>query len=178
MDRRRFLTTAAAAALVGFGAPRARADAPAAGAVSERLAAALDSGEYVYVSPIRSDGAKSRCHKEVWFAWLDGSVVLTTAHDAWKSRAVDRGLDRARIWVGDVGRGPSLDALAGLPRFEARVEKVKDPALVERMLAAYERKYPREIGRWRDRMREGNRDGSRVLLRYRPTPAAGAGRQG
>ena len=40
--------------------------------------------------------------------------------------------------------------------------------LLERLLSGYERKYPEEIASWRERMRGGYRDGSRVLLRYTP----------
>ena len=48
---------------------------------------------------------------------------------------------------------------------------------IDRLLADYEKKYPAEIGNWRDRMRAGQRDGSRVLIRYVPeAPTAdGAG---
>ena len=47
---------------------------------------------------------------------------------------------------------------------------IEDAAMIERLLAAYELKYPDEIDSWRDRMRSGFADGSRVLLRYRPRP--------
>jgi hypothetical protein len=99
-------------------------------------------------------------------------VVVTVARDGWKARAVARGLDRARIWVGDHGRwkrlGIESDAFRGAPHFDARAERVQDPALLERLLSAYDRKYPQEIARWRERMRQGYRDGSRALLRYTP----------
>jgi hypothetical protein len=144
--------------------------------LAPELAAALESSPYVYVSPLRSDGSESTCHGEVWFAWLDGAVVLTTASTAWKARAVARDLDRARIWVGDHGRWKAMvgrnEAFRAAPSFVARASVVKDAALVERMLASYEKKYPAEIGRWRDRMRAGNADGTRVLIRYTPEPAA------
>lgn len=133
---------------------------------------ALASSPFVYVSPLRSDGSESRCHAEVWYAWLDGAVVLITARDRWKARAVARGLDGARIWVGDYGRWKRLiganESFRKGPSFVARAEFVRDAALLDRMLAVYEQKYPEEIGDWRDRMRSGYADGSRVLIRYRP----------
>jgi hypothetical protein len=141
-----------------------------------KLAKALEQSPYVYVSPLRKDGSESSCHGEVWYAWLDGAVVLTSASSSWKARAVARGLTGARVWVGDHGRWKQLglrnEAFREAPRFDARAEVVKDAALVERMLAEYDRKYPDEIGKWRERMRTGNADGSRVLLRYVPEPAA------
>ena len=54
------------------------------------------------------------------------------------------------------------------PSFEARAEAVKDDALLERLLAIYAKKYPDEIDKWRDRMRRGYTDGTRVLIRYTP----------
>ena len=43
-----------------------------------------------------------------------------------------------------------------------------DEALLERLLALYEKKYPREIASWRDKMRDGYTSGERLLLRYTP----------
>ena len=42
---------------------------------------------------------------------------------------------------------------------------------LDRLLAAYETKYPAEIADWRDKMRSGYADGTRTLVRY--TPASG-----
>jgi len=86
---------------------------------------------------------------------------VNTSRDRWKARSIRRGGDRARIWVGDFGRwkgalGKNEDFRQG-PSFDAR----------DRLLAQYEKKYPAEIGKWRDRMRDGFSDGSRVLIRYR-----------
>jgi hypothetical protein len=133
---------------------------------------ALASSLFVYVSPLRSDASESRCHAEVWYGWIDGAVVLITGRDRWKARAVARGLDRARIWVGDYGRWKRLigkdEGFRKGPSFVARAEFVRDAALLDRLLAIYEKKYPEEIGDWRVPMRSGFADGSRVLIRYRP----------
>ncbi len=161
ITRRAFLGGSAAALL-----------APAALARSVELEAALGKSKLVYVSPLLADGSESTCHGEVWFAWIDGSVVLITGKDRWKSRAVDKGLDGARIWVGDYGPWKKLlggtETFRQAPSFDARAATVKDPALLERLLASYDEKYPAEIGKWRDRFIEGYADGSRVLIRYTP----------
>jgi hypothetical protein len=143
----------------------------------ESLTTALEESGFVYVSPLRADGAESTCHGEVWYAWLDGAVVLNTRPQTWKARALARGLDRARIWVGDHGRwknalGMRNEAFRKAPHFEARAEISRDAALLERLLAAYEKKYPEEIADWRDKMRQGFHDGSRVLIRYVPDESA------
>ena len=172
MDRRRFLarSLAAFAGLAGVGSslltPRRVAAAPA---LSKEL---LEKSPFVYVSPLRSDGNESTCHAEVWYAWLDDAVVLIVSSDRWKARAIDRGLSKTRIWVGNHGRWKGLvsnnEEFRKAPSFVARGERVKDAKLLDRLLASYETKYPAEIGSWRDRMRNGYADGSRVLIRYRP----------
>ncbi len=146
--------------------------APAVLARAAELETALGESGFVYVSPLRSNGSESACHAEVWFAWLDSSVVLITGSERWKARALVRGLDRARIWVGDHGRWKRLvgrnEEFRKAKSFEARAEAVKDDALLDRLLARFEEKYPDEIGSWRDKMRSGYLDGSRVLIRYAP----------
>jgi hypothetical protein len=81
--------------------------------------------------------------------------------------------------VGDHGRWKQWigrnEAFRSAPQLETRAAISRDEALLDRLLALYERKYPEEIGSWRDRMRAGFRDGSRVLIRYRPEESA-AGR--
>lgn len=170
IDRRGFLALAAGTLL--WPAAHARAADAVAGASDARLASALDKSDFVYVSPLRSDGAESTCHGELWFAHLDGAVVVLTAATSWKARALAKGLHRARIWVGNYGRWKHVlshnEAFRSGPHFEARAETVKDDTLLERLLASYGEKYPKEISHWRDRMRAGYYDGSRVLVRYVP----------
>jgi hypothetical protein len=134
----------------------------------------LESSPFVYISPIKNDGKESTCHAEVWFAWLDDSVIITVAADRWKARALGRGLDKARIWVGAHGRwkarlGGRNEAFRDAPNFFAHAEQVKDEATIDRLLEVYGRKYPGEIDKWRDAMRSGNADGSRIMIRYRPS---------
>ncbi len=132
-----------------------------------QLADALQSSRYVYVSPLKKDGQESRCHAEVWYAWLDGEVVMTVSSKGWKARSIGAGLERARIWVGDFGTAKSPAFREG-PSFSARAKKLQDTALLDRLLGEYQHKYPKEIGKWSERMRAGHADGSRVLIRYRP----------
>jgi hypothetical protein len=161
IDRRTFLS-----------ASLALAAAPVAFARAAELESALETSPLVYVSPLRADGSESTCHGEVWFGWLDGAVVLITGSERWKARAVRRGLDRARLWVGDHGRWKGVlgrnEEFRQAPRFDARAAFSRDEALLERLLRIYDRKYPQEIAEWRPRMQAGFRDGSRVLVRYTP----------
>jgi hypothetical protein len=156
-----------AGALVALAWPaRSRAALPA------DAIALLERSGFVYVSPLKSDGAESRCHGEVWYGWLDGRVVLITSSTSWKARALARGLARTRIWVGDHGRvGRVLgsgDAYRKAPTFEATATLSKDAALLDHLMATYRRKYPNEIGSWEPRMRSGFTSGERVLIAYTP----------
>ena len=174
IDRRTFLTATGATLLAwpaGLRGVARAAHHEKAGLPAETLTA-LAASPYVYVSPLRSDGEESRCHGEVWYGWLDGAVVLNTAPKTWKARALELGLERARIWVGDHGRWKKAlgrnEAFRAAPHFDARAERSRDAELSDRLLALYDTKYPEEIGDWRDKMRRGVLDGSRLLIRYLP----------
>jgi len=175
---RRRVTTAFAWTALGtatLGAAPALGDADDRPPESKRSVPAklLDESPFVYVSPLGRDGSESTCHAELWYAWLDDAVVVIVSSDRWKATALARGLDRARIWVGDHGvwktwYGGRNEAFREAPAFVGRGARVKDDALLERLLARYETKYPAEIADWRDTMRDGYADGSRTLIRYTP----------
>jgi hypothetical protein len=116
----------------------------------------------------------------VWFGWLGGAAVVITATTTWKARSLARGLTQARVWVGDHGRWKQMlgrdEGFRAAPSCLTRAEQSKDAKLLNELLALYDVKYPKEIASWRDKMRAGFADGSRVLIRYVPeTPAGGAG---
>ncbi len=175
MIHRRGLLTAALAAVAGFlTAPVARAIPRLRLALASDLEEALEKSPYVYVSPLLASGRESTCHGEVWYAWLDGAVFAIVAADGWKAKSLAAGRDRARLWVGDHGTWKTSGGLSRTesfrkaPHLDVRGEGLRDPKMVERVLSVYDVKYPDEIGRWRDRMRNGVADGSRVLIRYVP----------
>ena len=172
IDRRRFLAMVGGALLWPVGRVFAAHHEKTAKASDDALGAALEKSGFVYVSPLKSDGAESSCHGEAWYGYLDGAVLLITSSGSWKAKSLSGGLDRARVWVGDHGPWKRLlgsnEAFRKAPSFDAKAEVVKDDALLERLLASYDEKYPDEIASWRDKMRNGYHDCSRVLIRYRP----------
>lgn len=141
---------------------------------------ALDASGLVYISPLKSDGRESFCHGAIWFAWLDGGVVVSTGSASWRARALERGLDQARIWVGDFGpwRKPGGDfdeSFRRGPSFTAR-GRVVDPTIHERLEQVYTRKYgEKKISRWGARARREIAAGQRVVIRYEPIPDAAPG---
>jgi hypothetical protein len=178
LDRRAFLLGAGAALLWPLGgaaaeiaeAPPRRAQLPAP------TLQLLEQSPFVYVSPLRSNGAESACHGEVWYGWLDGAVVVNSRRVTWKVKALQRGLDHARVWVGDHGRwkqgligGRRSEAFRAAPSFDARGRFETDRALLDRQLALFETKYAAEFARWREDMRTGFYSGQRMLIRYEPT---------
>ena len=137
-----------------------------------RTRSLLESSPFVYISPLRRSGRESTCHGEVWYGWLDGTVVIITSTGSWKARALERGLDRARLWVGDHGRWKGWlwnnEAFREAPSFDARAKIDADADLLERLMQGYREKYPEEIRSWEPRMRAGFERGDRVLIRYVP----------
>jgi hypothetical protein len=171
IDRRTLLE--AMAGLLLAPVALARAQTPAASKpLDPALAKALAESPFVYVSPLQTNGEESRCHGEVWYGWIDGGVVIITGTKSWKTRSYARGLNRARLWVGDYGRVKKMmgsnEAFRAGPSFEARTELVRSPQMIDRLLGIYEKKYPKEIANWRRPMRAGLADGSRLMLRYVP----------
>jgi len=167
---RRGLLLGAGAALgalaLPLGRPRAR---DAAFSLPEAARSALGASPLVYVSPLKGDGRESRCHGEVWFTPDGDDVLLATSSDSWKSRAVARGLNRARIWAGDFGPvAKAGDGYRSAPSFLSEVQRDSDPAAFERLMQAFGKKYADSWGKWQPRFRKGYDDGSRVLLRYTP----------
>jgi hypothetical protein len=166
LTRRALLGAGAAGALALLWPRRSRA------ALAPDVVALLENSGFVYVSPLKSDGAESRCHGEVWYGWLEGDVVLITSRESWKARALARGLARTRIWVGDHGRVGRLigsnEAFRAAPSFEAKAAESRDATLLDRLMASYREKYPAEIASWEPRMRAGFANGERVLIRYTP----------
>ena len=79
------------------------------------------------------------------------------------------------MWVGNYGRWKEMlghnEAFRTGPSFDARAHARKDEALLNCLLASYEKKYPSEFPNWRERMRAGTTSGERVLLQYVPAPA-------
>ena len=133
---------------------------------------ALKSSPLVYISPLRSDGSESRCHGEVWYCNDEGSVMIVTAADGWKAKAVRQGLDQARLWVGDFGPVRSAgDRYRKAPNFQARAEIVSDRKVFDRAMAALGPRYPDAWGKWKPRFEKGYADGTRVLIRYSPRSA-------
>lgn len=171
LTRRELLYGGAAAGLGALALLPARAHAREY-SLPEETGSALDQSGLVYISPLRSDGEESRCHGEVWFAHDRGSVLIATGSTAWKNRALEAGLDRARIWVGDFGPvSRAGDRYRSAPGFLAKATAGKDDEAFERLLAAYARKYPAEWGRFEPRFKRGYADNSRVLIRYEPIGA-------
>lgn len=143
----------------------------AALARSEQNAAALDTAlaesPLLYLSPLRSNGALSRCQAEVWFQALPGAAVVVTRSDAWRARAIRQGLTATQLWIGDVGLWRrSNGSYRSLPSARATGTTVEDAAEQARLLDLFGAKYRREWGVWGPRFRRGLNEGSRVMLRY------------
>ena len=122
----------------------------------------------IYLSPVRSDGKLSSCQAEVWYAQDGADMFVVTASNAWRARAISRGLLSTQVWVGDVGQWQrSGGKYKDLPSLTASGSQVDDAAEQARILEKFGAKYSDEWGTWGPRFRRGLTDGSRVMLRYR-----------
>ena len=162
ISRRTLLKTSTAAAALPL--------LPAIGRAEPGWRAAAETSPLIYLTPIQSNGAESRCQAEIWFASLGGAMYVVTATDAWRAEAVRQGLTKARIWVGDVGTwrraGGSYKAL---PMVGAAASIETDAAVQGQVLEVMGGKYSAGWDTWGPRFRNGLADGSRVMLKYQPT---------
>jgi hypothetical protein len=141
-------------------------------AVATAQAAAPMGSPLIYLSPYKSNGQLSRCQAEIWFVHDGPDFVVVTASDAWRARAVRKGLNKTQVWIGDVGQWRRSDGrYKSLPAMTTNGSVVDDAAVHARLLDVFGKKYPGEWDTYEPRFSKGLADGSRVMLRY--TPATG-----
>lgn len=161
LNRRQFILGGTALLLTGMRARPAIAAAPAA-------LAALDNSKLIYLTPLLADGRESACHAEIWFVHHKEEIYVCTRSTAWRTMALKRGLNRARIWIGEFGAWTKAkDAFRAAPTLvlEGRLET--EPAMLAEVLDVFGQKYAAEWDKWGPRFRDELADGSRALLRYR-----------
>jgi hypothetical protein len=165
MSRRGFLAAAFAAGTSTL-VPRL---AWAAHHEEDPLATAIEKSTLVYISPLQANGNESTCHGEVWFVADAGDLLVVTNPERWRAAAIGKGLDRARIWVGDHGVWTSSnEAFKKSPSAVAKASLDRDPKVHARALAEFGGKYSDSWAKWGPRFREGLASGERVLIRYSP----------
>ena len=128
----------------------------------------LSSSPLVYLTPLQSNGEESRCKAEIWFGYDASDIFVVTPPDAWRAQAVQQGLTRTRIWVGDYGVWTrSNGAFRQAPELMATASIETSGDVHTRILATMGDKYA-DTGwtRWGDEFRAGLVDGSRVMIRY------------
>jgi hypothetical protein len=130
---------------------------------------ALAESDLIYVTPLHADGRESTCQAEIWYVAEGRDAYVVTASNTWRARAVEKGLSKARAWVGDVGVwSRSNGAYRELPQLEMQASLVTDAAEHARVLEIFGDKYSLEWVIWGRRFRNGLADGSRVMLHYQP----------
>lgn len=136
----------------------------------DALASAIQKSPLVYISPLQSNGKESACHAEVWFVADGGDLLVVTNPERWRAAAIRKGLDRARLWVGDHGLWKkSKGSFKQSPTTLAGARLETNPTVHARALAEFGAKYSEEWSKWGPRFREGLASGERVLIRYSPT---------
>ena len=130
--------------------------------------AALGSSQLIYLSPVQANGEASTCQGEVWYVYHEKEVYVVTQADAWRVRAIERGLTRAKIWIGEFGPWRRANGkYKSAPYLELEGQLENNPKVHEELLPHFGTKYVGEWNRWGPRFRKGLANGSRSLLRYR-----------
>lgn len=151
---------AVVAALVVAGMLAAPRDAAGLDPALDR---ALATSTYVYVASERKGGTFGT-PAEIWFMWDDGAVWVASPPTSWRAKRIHAGRTKARIAVG------RKDG----PTFAAEGAFVRDPAVYDKLCATFAKKYPDGWRKYEASFRAGLKDGSRVLMRYRPVADAPA----
>lgn len=142
---------------------------PLASSFADDARQALKTSNLVYLTPIRSDGHPSRCRAEVWFVQDGGDIIVVSQRHSWRAEAILKGLVYTKMWVGDLGVWTRTKGrYKELPVVEAEGRMEADASVQERVLQAYKEKYSTSWLFWGRRFRNGLKEGSRVMLRYRP----------
>ena len=131
--------------------------ASARAGLSPELDRALHEAKYVYVRSERKSGELGKA-AEIWFYYDGKAVYVGTPPTSWRVKRIKAGRKKARIAVGK----------ADGPAFDASGEVVHEPALEQKLMDAYARKYPEGWSRFADKFRDGFKSGDRVLVRYTP----------
>ena len=142
---------------------------PLLGEVVDSTQEALTKSRLIYLTPIKSDGSESKCKGEIWFLYDgDSHVHVVTQYEAWRANAIRQGLTSARIWVGEFGIWTRAgDSYRTAPELMLEGAIEDDVSAQDTVLSTMGEKYTDEWGVWGPRFREGLRDDSRVMLRYK-----------
>ena len=166
LKRRSFMQATLAGAGLSFLPRSGAAELPGV------LKGELEESDLIYLTPIQSNGKESSCQSEIWYVWDGADIFVCTDTTAWRARAVAKGLDRTRIWVGDLGNWKRTDGkYKALPSMEAASSIVTDKSLHAEALELFGNKYPFGWIRYGSIFKEGLESGSRTLLKYRPVSA-------
>ena len=135
----------------------------------EDIVSKLETSKLIYLTPIKSNGDESKCKAEIWFLYHQSKIYLVTPKDAWRTEAIGKGLNKARIWVGEFGNWRRAnETFRSAPELMATADIVADADIHTEVLRAMGAKYTSEWSTWGPRFKSALEDGSRVMLRYSP----------
>ncbi|MYD42933.1 MAG: hypothetical protein F4W90_03465 [Gammaproteobacteria bacterium] len=140
----------------------------AIGGLPDATKEALESSRLIYLTPLKSDGTESACKGEVWFSYDgDMGIHVVTQYGAWRANAIRKGMNSARIWVGEYGVWTSAgDSFRQGPELMISGVFETDPEIQRGVLNRMGGKYSDEWGVWGPRFKNGLADNSRVMMRY------------
>ena len=126
----------------------------------------LLTSKLIYLTPIKSDGEESKCQGEVWFVYLDSTIYVTTATDAWRAEAIRKDLKQTRIWIGEYGQWTrAKEKYKEAPELMLEGSIFDDKEKIPEILDAFNDKYPGE-GQYPRVFKDEIEDEKRVVLKY------------
>lgn len=130
----------------------------------------LNTSRLIYLTPIKSDGEESKCKAEIWFGFHNDEIYVVTPTTAWRSEAIRKKLTSTRIWVGDFGNWRRAnEKFREAPELMATGSIVEDEEVHTKVLEVMGEKYTDEWGRWGPQFKSALEDGTRVMIKYKPT---------
>ena len=134
------------------------------------LQQAISTSDLIYLTPIRTDGSESSCQAEVWFVAQGQDLYVVSSTASWRIKAVKQGLNKARIWVGDLGQWRGTDGkYKSLPGFDGMGAEVTETTKQQQILDLFGAKYPVSWLVYGPRFKDGLADGSRTMVRFQRT---------
>jgi hypothetical protein len=128
---------------------------PAFAGLTPEMKDKLQRATYVYIQSERKGGGWS-LPSEIWFFVEGDTLYVGTRPTAWRVKRIKAGRTKARIAVGN----PQGSA------FEATGAIVTDPAVQQKLVEAFAKKYPAAWKNHAAGFEDGFKTGERVVVAY------------
>jgi hypothetical protein len=122
--------------------------------------------DFVYLSPLHTNGGLARCQAHVWYVTLGHDVYVCMGSNSWHVQAAHKGLRETRLSLGgDFGQYRDVNSQQP-STMNANASVEFDKVTIEAALTRFGNKYASAWDTWGPIFKQGLADGSRSLLKY------------